>query len=35
VPGPRCYIALTAIVSIAATTLLPDHTNKDIARDHM
>ena len=29
------YIAVTAIISILATALLPDHTNKDIAHDHV
>jgi MFS family permease len=29
------YIAATAIVSIAATLLLPDHTNKDISHEHV
>ena len=27
------YIALTAIVSIVATLLMPDYTNKDIAHE--
>jgi hypothetical protein len=29
------YIAATAIVSIAATLLLPDHTSKDISHEHV
>jgi MFS family permease len=29
------YIALTAVISIAATLLLPDHTNKDISHEHV
>ena len=28
------YIAVTAIVSIIATLLLPDHTNRDISQEH-
>jgi MFS family permease len=28
------YIAATAVVSIVATLLLPDHTNKDISQEH-
>jgi hypothetical protein len=26
---------LTAVISIAATLLLPDHTNKDISHEHV
>ena len=29
------YIALTAIISIAATLLMPDHINKDISHEHV
>jgi len=29
-----CYIAVTAIFSIIATLLLPDHTNRDISQEH-
>jgi len=28
-----CYIALCAVVSIIATLLMPDHTNKDISQE--
>ena len=28
------YIALCAIVSIAATIMMPDYTNRDISREH-
>ena len=28
------YIALCAIVSIVATLLMPDHTNRDISQEH-
>jgi len=28
-----CYIALCAAVSIIATLLMPDHTNKDISQE--
>ena len=29
------YIAVTAVISIAATLLMPDHTNKDISHEHV
>jgi hypothetical protein len=28
------YIAVCAIVSIIATVLMPDYTNRDISREH-
>jgi hypothetical protein len=28
------YIALCAIVSVVATLLMPDHTNRDISQEH-
>jgi hypothetical protein len=28
-----CYIAFCAVVSIIATLLMPDHTNKDISQE--
>jgi hypothetical protein len=29
------YVAVSAIVSIIATALMPDHTNKDIAHEYV
>jgi len=29
-----CYIAATAVVTIIATVLMPDYTNKDISQEH-
>ena len=28
------YIAVTAMISIIATMLMPDHTNRDISQEH-
>ena len=30
-----CYILFTAIVSVIATTMLPDYTNRDISQEHV
>jgi len=30
----RLYIAFCAVVTIIATVLMPDHTNRDISREH-
>ena len=29
-----CYIAFCAVVSIIATVLFPDYTNRDISQEH-